>query len=296
MFDKIYIPTYKRHDKQITWDNLPKEYQKKVVMVVQEQELDLYKVNYDCKFLTVPEKFGIHKTRKFIYQKAGKTRYSIFDDDITFIRRNNKYFDRVRLDTRTMNEYPPYGKKADWKEYGKWIVTNQSNMGGANRTMIKKDFDDMYKVFNKWMNEGIFHCGHRRAQYPPSYRYRDNVFFNSAHHIDGKVLMKFIKELDLEYCKVGEDAHFMLECLTRGYPNRRTDEFGFQAENYQEGGCSEFRDAKYHKDEHEKIRKKFPQYVKVKPKYNRKYTENKIGEITEYSYNTIKAYKDSQKN
>lgn len=294
MIEKIYIPTYQRSEKQITYDNLPEKYQKKVVMVVQEQEKDLY--DYDCDFLYVGNNIGIAKTREIIYNEAGKTRYSILDDDITFIRRNNKYFDRVRLDTRTMNEYPPYGKKAEWKQYGKWIETNKQNMVGANRIMTKKDFDDMYKVFNKWMNEGIFHIGHRRAQYPPSYRYRDNVFFNSAHHIDGKVLMKFIKDLDLMYCEVGEDAHFMLECLTRGYTNRRSDEFGFQAENYQDGGCSVFRDAKYHEDEHEKIRKKFPQYVKSKKIMAQGKHGKNIGEIKEYSYNTIKAYKDSQKN
>ena len=293
MIDRIYIPTYKRHDNQVTWNNLPKEYQKKVVMVVQKQEMDLY--DYDCDFLPVDNEIGIAKTREIISHYAGTERYSVLDDDITFIRRNEKYFERVRIDTRTKNEYPPYGEQADWKQYGKWIETNDSNMSGANRIMNKKDFDDMYTIFHSWMDDGIFHCGHRRAQYPPAYRYRDNAFFNSAHHIDGKVLSEFIDDIDWTYCEVGEDAHFMLEYLTRGYCNRRSDEFGFQADNYQEGGCSVFRDAKYHNREHEKLRKKFPDFVISKERMAQGKHGKNIGMINEFSYKTLKAFSYGKK-
>ena len=40
---KIYIPTYKRVDKQITYNALPKKYKKKVIMVVQKQEENMVK-------------------------------------------------------------------------------------------------------------------------------------------------------------------------------------------------------------------------------------------------------------
>ena len=43
MIDKIYIPTFRRPNNQMTFDNLPDEYKEKVVMVVQEQEKDEYK-------------------------------------------------------------------------------------------------------------------------------------------------------------------------------------------------------------------------------------------------------------
>ena len=36
MIDKIYIPTFRRPNNQMTFDNLPDEYKEKVVMVVQE--------------------------------------------------------------------------------------------------------------------------------------------------------------------------------------------------------------------------------------------------------------------
>jgi hypothetical protein len=290
MIDKIYIPTYKRSNKQITYNNLPKKYKQKVVMVVQEQEKDLY--NYDCDFLYVPNEIGIAKTREIISREAGKTRYSVLDDDVTFIRRNEKYFERKRIDENTGLEKLPKGVVPKWL----WVETNDSNMDGANRQMNEQDFDDMYKVFDDWMNKGYFHCGHRRSQLPPGHRFTTNTFFNSAHHIDGKVLLEFIDDFEWDYCKVGEDAHFMLYYLTNGYQNRRSDEFGVYAENYQDGGCSDFRDAKYHYTEHEKLRKKFSQYVRTRKIMAQGKHGKNIGEITEYSYNTIKAYRDSQKN
>ena len=101
--------------------------------------------------------------------------YGYFSKDIS-----DSYFESTEAHNTVQFDYRDQMPRLGRFLYGKWIETNDSNMDGANRLMIKKDFDDMYKVFNKWMNEGIFHIGHRRAQYPPSYRYRDNVFFNSA--------------------------------------------------------------------------------------------------------------------
>ena len=87
----------------------------------------------------------------------------------------------------------------------------------------------------------------------------------------------------------------MLEYLTRGYCNRRSDEFGFQADNYQEGGCSVFRDAKYHNREHEKLRKKFPDFVISKERMAQGKHGKNIGMINEFSYKTLKAYSYGKK-
>ena len=40
---KIYIPTFRRINNQITFDNLPDEIKENVIMVVQEQEREQYK-------------------------------------------------------------------------------------------------------------------------------------------------------------------------------------------------------------------------------------------------------------
>ena len=41
MIDKIYILTYGRADKQITFKNLPKKYQEKVFFVLRPEEVNL---------------------------------------------------------------------------------------------------------------------------------------------------------------------------------------------------------------------------------------------------------------
>jgi chaperonin GroEL (HSP60 family) len=88
--DKIYIPTLGRHDNQITYNHLPQKWKDITIMVIQEKEKHLY--DYDCEYLVVDNDIGIAKTRETIYRLAGKTRYMIIDDDITFKRRNRRYY------------------------------------------------------------------------------------------------------------------------------------------------------------------------------------------------------------
>ena len=59
-------------------------------MVIQEKEKRLY--DYDCEYHVVDNDIGIAKTRELIYRLAGKKRYMIIDDDITFKRRNRRYY------------------------------------------------------------------------------------------------------------------------------------------------------------------------------------------------------------
>ena len=80
MIDKIYIPTFRRVDTQITFDNLPDEYKEKVIMVVQGQERDEYK--YDVEYLVVDDNIGIAKTRELICRDAGKRRFYMVDDQL----------------------------------------------------------------------------------------------------------------------------------------------------------------------------------------------------------------------
>ena len=61
---KIYIPTLGRHNKQITFNNLPNFIQEKTILVVQPHEKDLYS---DYPILILPEdNIGISRTRKWI--------------------------------------------------------------------------------------------------------------------------------------------------------------------------------------------------------------------------------------
>ena len=66
--DRIYIPTFRRIDNQITFNNLPDKYKEKVIMVVQEQEKDEYK--YDCEYLVVGNNIGIANVRKEMLENS----------------------------------------------------------------------------------------------------------------------------------------------------------------------------------------------------------------------------------
>ena len=65
---KIYIPTYKRVNAQITYNALPEKYKERVVMVVQKQEEKLYKEKYNCEYMIVNDNIGLTKTRTEIFK------------------------------------------------------------------------------------------------------------------------------------------------------------------------------------------------------------------------------------
>ena len=268
MIDKFYIPTLGRVENQITYNNLPDELKSKVIMVVQEDEKELY--DYDVDYLVVENRIGIAKTRELICRDAGKTRFSMWDDDAVIYRRNQRY----------------------WTDY-----QNKPNMKKSKRKATDEDFRDMYKLFHDWMDEGILHIGHRRNNLPPGGRlpYSTNVFFNALHTINGELLTEIIDEVDWTYCEFGEDAHFMIEYLTRGYSNRRTDEFPSHWDAYQDGGCQVYRNSQNHNREHLKLEKKFPEFVSHKEMMAQgKYGKN-IGVIKEFKYDMKKAFKSSTK-
>ena len=170
MIETLYIPTMGRTDTQVTYDNLSQKYRDMVLFVIPHHERNDYK--YDKKQLLVTPKDikGIAATREFICRHAGEKRFSMIDDDVIFYRRNQKYY-------------------VDYKK--------TSNMDKSKRQMTEQDFDEMFELFNKWMDDGYIHIGHRRANLPPSRKsYDDICFFNSIHHIDGKKLKPIINMID----------------------------------------------------------------------------------------------------
>jgi len=258
MIEKIYIPTFRRVDIQITYDNLPNEYKEKVIMVVQEQEKKDY--NYDVEYLVVDDNIGIAKTRELICRHAGETRFSMVDDDVVFYRRNQKYY-------------------SDFD--------NVSNMDKSKRIATKSDLDEMFTLFDKWMDEGILHVGNRRNGLPPGKTaYSDTVFFNAIHHVNGELLSEIIDEIDWTRCEVGEDANLMFEYLSRGYRNRRSDEFPAYWDSFQDGGCSVFRDSKLHNQEHKKLQDYWGNDVVFvrKEMIGQGSSGHNIGMIKEFSY------------
>ncbi len=262
MFMKIYIPTLDRVDDQITFDNLPDKYKENVVFVVQEHERLLHK--HDVEYFVVGDNIGIAQTRKEIIYRAGESRFCMYDDDVKFYRRNVKY------------------------------AGLESDMEKSKRLMYVSDFDEMFDIFNSWMdNDNIIQIGNSSATLPPSGNlFKELTAIYNTHMLNGVEISKFADEVDWTYVKVGEDSMMILEFLLRGYKNKRSDVFCTSPDWWQEGGCSSWRDAKLNDEEHRKLIKKYLGFVKEIGTVTRK----NLGETINLKYYWEDAYKYSQRN
>lgn len=203
MIEKIFIPTVNRVDNQITYNNLPDELKSRVVMVVQEWERPQY--NYPVEYLVLPPEvnledyYCIARTRKCIYEAGQDIKYAVLDDDLTFGRRNQKYWGRP------------------------------SNMEMSKRACTDADVLEMFDLYSTWLDhERITICGCGHSENPPMDKaYNDNSSLGSALWINGKDFKDELADLDLTSVKVMEDTYFLLQMLKRGYGNRVSQEFIF---------------------------------------------------------------------
>lgn len=203
MIEKIFIPTVNRVNNQITFQNLPDELKRNVIMVVQAWERNQYK--YNCDYLVLPDTkeyhfsdyFCLPKTRKYIYEIAKNMKYCILDDDIIFGRRNASYYRET------------------------------SNMKVSRRKCTKKDIFEMFELFDNWLSsDEITVCGCGQLEKPLSkYRYRNNMSISSAFWINGNHFKNILPELDLTSVRVAEDVCFLLSLLSKGYSNRVAEEY-----------------------------------------------------------------------
>ena len=269
---KIYIPTFRRVDFQITFASLPDKYKEKAILVVQEQEQHLHKL--DVEYLIVDNGIGIAKTRKKIIDHAGKSRFFIFDDDVQFYRRNIKYLMKENWELDLFD--------SDMEDHG-------FPRKFTKRPMTEGDFDEMVEIFNTWMDtENIIQIGYRSAFLPPSWRfYTDFTDVYTGYMINGAEVSKFADKINWTFVEVGEDSMMSLEFLLRGYKIRRSELFCIQPKWWQEGGCSDFRDAKFHNKEHKKLMDKYPEWVYFKQEIERP----NIGIIKDYRYRWKEAYR-----
>tara|TARA_B100000282_G_scaffold245422_1_gene188642 strand:+ start:1019 stop:1876 length:858 start_codon:yes stop_codon:yes gene_type:complete len=202
VIEKIYIPTVRRAKNQITFNNLPDELKKRVIMVVESGERHLY--NYDCEYLEIPEEIvgkwtQLAETRKLIHKHAGNIKYAMIDDDIVINRRNTKYW------------------------------TGISNMDKSRRKATKDEISLMYEQVSKWLDEpDIGIVGLSTPDVPPgSKEYHDTTNVNTYCFYDGRMISKVIDEMDITSVRVSEDMLFLYEALSRGINSRKSEEWVF---------------------------------------------------------------------
>ena len=202
MIDKIFIPTVNRIDNQITYNALPDELKRQVVFVVQSWEREKYDFNVDYlvlpEYITLEHPRAISETRNVIYNEAKNMKYALLDDDITFHRRNAKYWSGI------------------------------SSMEKSKRKCTSDDILEMFEMYSSWLEDDITVCGCSHAENPPRNKeYAKNTSLGSQYWINGKDFAHVLPEMKLTEVKVGEDIVFLLSLLTRGFSNRVSQEFCF---------------------------------------------------------------------
>ena len=280
MIERIYIPTVRRANNQITFNNLPKELQERVVMVVEPCERHLY--DYPCEYLEIPEKLvgtwtQLAETRLFIHKHAGAIKYCVADDDIKIRRRNAKYW------------------------------TGQSNMEKSKRDATAEEMLDMYETVDKWFDErAIGVVGLSDAGSPPSIKeYEDTKDVYSYVFYDGRMLSEVINDMDICSLRIAEDVLFLYEVLSRGINTRKSTEWMYDNRSMVQKDLSDTREVwtgmfknvedrpvnYYQSDAHydamRYIQSKYPHGVKIfekdgkmknrkywKKVYNPKYSDN----------------------
>jgi len=225
---KIFIPTYGRHDKQNTLNNLPKNLRKNVTLVVQQREAHLYE-DFEQELEILPAKIKtITPTRQYILETlmSGGGKFVMLDDDLKFDVRRKDDTSKFR------NAHPEeiellFNKIA--KELDNFAHVGVLAREGGNRVTTR------FKECTRMM---------RVLAYDSNVLHKENIKFN---------------RLPLQ-----EDFDVTLQLLRKGYPNRLICDFvQDHGTSNAKGGCSHFRTIEMHNENAKKLAKLHHPFVKV---------------------------------
>ena len=264
--DRIYVPTYKRMNRQRTWEFLPERWKDRAFLVVTEEERPIHEAAGRQTIVSPVQGTGLAPVRKWIAEHAAEEgiRYGVLDDDFTYV------------------VYTPYEKP----ESGPW-----------NRRVTDDEWDHIMGLLDSWMDEGYVHVGMDHRWNPPNkhdyyncFRMAGNVFYDGAKLPHA--------ELDWLSCPHAEDYYVLLQLLTSGHPNRVSMRWRVHThETGAVGGCSEQRNLEGHNESMRFLQEAFPRYVKDAIRKRKGYGTNEFndGEKRKRIFVTWKkAYAESQ--
>lgn len=278
MIEKIYIPTYRRVGRQLTYENLPSHWQEKTILVVCQDEYEELSKNYQCIVCPHqgntpegedPKNYGLSATRKWIAEQAGKIKYAVLDDDI---------YEFVY--TRRPSEPESHS------------MTNTVFSMRGMKEGYENTFDEMMETLDKWLDEFVT-VGLEVTWNPPfDDDYKDCWRQTTNHFFNGALLP--IDELDFTTLKCAQDYYLLLQLLTKGYKNRVSMRYRVRPDLTQApGGVGEYRTLEVHNNAMKQLRDAFPEFVKLKEKVAK---NGEWGGLTKLAANIQwkKAWKSSQ--
>lgn len=259
---KILIPTYRRTGNQATFNNLPPEWKKETVMVVDEQDAAELKQRPEFEgidfWIRPPHIKGIAQKRKWMFENILEEKICMMDDDLSF-------------EVRT-------GIKPEERKEGEQLTR------AANTDDLHYWLHELSKKLDTYAHAG-FSVRRHNDKLPSGW------FENSRV----QCVLGFRPEVVRQNCELGrielrEDFDYTLQLLKKGFPNAICSEILFSQQINAPGGVSTYRTTEYNNEEARRLEQFHPGLVKA---INRKYvTQNKsdFGERIEVICYWKKAY------
>lgn len=227
---QIFIPTYGRSEKQVTYDFLPEQLRRDVILVVQHREKHLYKQYPPRNLLVLPNSIQtVSPTRQYIMKwahKKGIKKLVMLDDDMRF--------DTRRIDDPT-----------------KFLVSQPKE--------VLKLFDVLENALDEYAHAGVLarEGGNRITE---TYVYATRMTRVLAYRVD-----TFMKEkIKFDRLPLQEDFDVTLQLLRKGYANVVLCNWVHgQGQSGAAGGCSHFRTDELHDANAKKLAALHPEFVKV---------------------------------
>lgn len=264
---KILIPTYRRPNVQTTFANLPTEWRKETVMVVDEQdaqELKSQAAFAGVDFWVRPEGIkGIAQKRKWMLENILEDKVAMMDDDLSFEVRCTPE-EAVGLESATRAATP--------EDIGIWL-------SGLDRKL-----DD------------YAHAGFSVR------RHNDKLPAGWFENSRIQCVLGYRPAVMREHCELGrielrEDFDYTLQLLRKGFPNAICSEILFSQNYNAPGGVSTYRTLEYNNAQARVLENLHPGLVKaVQRKYKTQKgdTDGGLGERVEVICHWKKAYKEGE--
>lgn len=227
---KIYIPTYKRTERQRTLERVCKKWKERTYLVGVSDEYSVLKKFHD-NVLICPVK-GIAATRQWIVENADDDKILMMDDDMDFDTRISKDDWHLR-----MLEVEEFDGLASAIEKGLDDYVQVGISPRYNNHTITTDYIEITRQYNM-------------------YGFRRKYLIDNGIRFDEMKLM--------------EDFHVTLSILERGEKNLLICNYVWnQPASNIEGGCSEYRTSQLQQEQAYLLKSKHEQFVKVVEKQNK---------------------------
>jgi len=200
----IWIPTYKRVEKQTTFNNIPDELKPVTKLIVDHCEYDEYANKYGMENVIAcsPDIKGLSAKRQWMLENTNEPFIFMIDDDITFgVRREGKL-----------------------------------------PKCTGEDFIALYNLLESWLKEGFIHVGisMRAFNHLEESDYTEIGRMCTTYAYNAREVLKAGCRFDR--LPLMQDFDMTLQLLELGHKNRITYEFCYgQGASGSKGGCSEYR-------------------------------------------------------